>query len=182
MKNHYKFCSICGQPLYFKNGNLHCSRCPFVNYRNPRPTTTAIILYGEKILLTKRSNTPFKGWWDLPGGFLNKDETPPKALKRELKEELGLLIRKQKLFGLYTGTYPSKFDPFYILSVVYIVEPKSSSVRILDKKELSDARWFSRNKLPKKIAFDSNQRILRDFINSKKLSRYGRNKNEYRRS
>jgi len=164
MKNYYKFCSICGGKLRLKKSNLHCVKCSFVNYRNPRPTATAIILYKNKILLTKRSISPFKGWWDFTGGFVDGGESPEEALAREMKEEIGLTEYTKSFFGIYTGTYPVSFDPFYTFNVIYLVEPKKGARFILDKKEISEMRWFSRKELPKKIAFDGNQKVIKDFI------------------
>lgn len=164
MKNNYKFCSICGARLKIAGKNLACTKCSFVNYRNARPTVTAIILHKNRILLTKKNHPPFKGWWDLFGAFIDRGESPDEALKRELTEEVGLKIKSKKFFGIYLGTYPSSFDPFYILSVVYIVRPQSGKIGIFDKKELADARWFAKKELPSKIAFDSNQKVLKDFL------------------
>lgn len=165
MKTNYKFCSICGNKLAKKGQHLACTKCSFVNYRNARPTATAVILCDNKILLAKRNNLPFKGWWDLPGGFLDHNETPEEALRRELKEEMGIKNINLDFFGIYKGTYPSALDPFYVVSVIYLVRLKNAKdITITDKKEIKNLRWFSRKDLPNKIAFDSNQQVLRDFL------------------
>lgn len=164
MKNVYEYCAMCGGNLRKKNKNLACSRCAFVNYCNARPTVTALVFNKNKILLTKRNNAPFLGWWDLPGGFIDRGESSEDALRREMKEELGMPINIKKLFGIYPGTYPSTFEPFYILSVVFIVEPINNDLRVLDKEEIKGFKWFKKEELPKKVAFDSNQKIIKDFI------------------
>lgn len=164
MKNTYKFCAVCSGSLRQAKGNLACVSCSFVNYRNARPTATAIVMHKNKILLTKRNNMPFMGWWDLPGGFLNRGEHPEDGIRRELKEELGLKVNLKDLLGIYPGTYPSTFEPFHILSVVYVAEPLTKNLRVLDKAELKGFQWFSKKEMPKKIAFDSNQIIIKDFI------------------
>ena len=44
-----------------------------------------------KILIARRANTePLSGWYEFPGGKLEKDETAPQSLVRELKEELNI--------------------------------------------------------------------------------------------
>lgn len=163
MKNVYKYCALCAGSLEKRGENLACAKCSFVNYRNARPTVTAIVAHKNKILLTKRNNKPFEGWWDLPGGFLNRGEHPEDGIKRELREELGLEINIKKQLGIYPGTYPSPFEPFHVLSVVYIVEPLSKDLKVLDTEELKGFRWFSKKELPAKIAFDSNQNVIREF-------------------
>ena len=156
---------MCGGKLRAKNGNLNCVSCSFVNYRNARPTVTAIILHKNKILLTKRNNLPFLGWWDLPGGFVDRGESPKNAIAREMREELGMAIKIKKLLGIYPGIYPSSIEPFHILSVVYMVEPltKEKEIGVMDKKELKGFKWFEKKELPSRIAFDSNQNVIRDF-------------------
>ena len=163
MKNAYKFCSVCGDRVRLKKKHLRCVSCNFVNYRNARPTATAIIIHKNKILLTKRNNKPFKGWWDLPGGFLDRGEKPEDGIRREMQEELGLGIKLKNILGIYPGTYPSRHEPFHILSVVYVAEPVNKKLKILDKEEIAGFRWFSKKELPSKIAFDSNQIIIKDF-------------------
>lgn len=159
----YKYCSICGAKLkQDKRGHLGCTRCPFVNYQNPRPTATALVLYRNRLLLTKRAWPPYQGWWDLPGGFIDKNETPAQALVRELREETGLRIVLKKFFGIYPGTYPSKFEPFAVLSIVYLAA--SPSEKLLACDDVAESRWFTKREMPGKIAFDSNQKIIKDFL------------------
>jgi mutator protein MutT len=159
----YRYCSICGGRLKLnKEKNLACSRCRFINYRNSRPTVTALVLRKNKLLLVKRAKAPFSGWWDLPGGFIERGETAEQALRRELKEETGLRAFHIKFFGTYVGTYPFGFDPFHILSVVYLVINPKGEPKAMD--DVSASRWFDKKELSKKIAFDSNQKIIKDFL------------------
>lgn len=164
MGNRYTFCSLCGSGLRKDGKNLACTRCAFVNYRNPRPTATALVVHGGRILLAKRRHAPFRGWWDLPGGFVDRGESMEEALARELAEEMGLRIKRREFFGTYAGTYPSAHDPFHIVTAVYLIEPLSEDVRVLDRRELAALRWFSPRELPRRIAFDSNQKVLADFL------------------
>jgi len=159
----YRFCSICGKKLKKgQSGHLACTRCSFVNYQNPRPTATGLVLHKNKLLLTKRAQPPFKGWWDLPGGFVDRNEHPTRTILREIKEETGLAIKLKKIFGIYTGTYPDKAEPLTILTVAYIASSPSRSLKALD--DVVESKWFDRKSLPKKIAFDSNQKIVKDFL------------------
>ena len=158
----YKYCSICGAELKKQNGNLACVKCSFVNYRNPRPTVTGLILHKNKLLLTKRARSPFKNWWDLPGGFVERGETAEQALIRELKEETGLDIWGLKFFGTYKGVFHSLSDPFDVLSIVYCAKSPTGQLQALD--DVSESKWFSKNEIPTKIAFDSNQEIIKDFL------------------
>lgn len=160
----YKFCSICGGRLKIdKRGNLACTKCSFINFRNPRPTATGLIFYKNRLLLTKRAKKLFKGWWDLPGGYVEHGETAEQALKREVKEETGLDIKIKKFFGTYSGTASFGEDEYWVLSVVFIAEAKKGELQAND--DVSASRWFAKKEIPSKIAFNSNQKTIKDFLN-----------------
>jgi len=159
----YRFCSLCGHRLRaHSDGTLRCTSCSFVNYRNARPTATCLVLYRNKLLLTRRKGRPFKGWWDLPGGFIDHGDTPEDTAKRELLEETGLHISIERLFGIYPGTYPLKTDPFMVLSIAYLARSTVGKLEALD--DVSESRWFAKREIPKHIAFDSNKKIIKDFL------------------
>jgi len=58
------------------------------------------------ILLTRRAFDPSKGKLDLPGGFIDLDETAEDAVKREVKEELNLEVTSLQ----YIGSSPNKYS------------------------------------------------------------------------
>lgn len=58
----------------------------------------AIVVSKAKILLIKRSCVPYKGYWALPGGGKEQDETFEEAAIREVKEEVGIDIKIVKRF------------------------------------------------------------------------------------
>lgn len=61
--------------------------------------TAAIIRKGSKILIARRSpNKPLAGYWEFPGGKIEDGETPQECLKRELEEELGIVVNVGAFF------------------------------------------------------------------------------------
>lgn len=58
----------------------------------------ALILKDDKILLIKKKTGPYDGKLDLPGGTIEFGERPEEALKRELKEEVGIDVIAYELF------------------------------------------------------------------------------------
>lgn len=136
--------------------------CPLCKFENPKMASTAIVIKDQKLMVLKRNEEPFKGDWDFMGGYLQKGETPEKALKREVKEELGVNC-ESTFIGSFTGTASYREFGFPVLSFAYLTELKGEIK--LNKNENSEVNWIPIEKLDS-IAFDSNQKILK-FIKDK---------------
>ena len=109
--------------------------------------STGILLKNKRILLIKRSNytTEFPGFWGLPGGRANSNETSEEAVAREVKEELGLNFKPSKLFA--KGKHKDR-DLYRYLG------NWDGEVKI-QEEEIVDWGWFSYNEAIKlKLAFD----------------------------
>jgi ADP-ribose pyrophosphatase YjhB (NUDIX family) len=164
---YFRFCPKCGGRLNLKRveefERLVCAKCSFVFYENPRPTASAIIFKDDKVLLVKRAIEPRRGFWDLPGGFLEKDEHPEEALRRELKEELCVEIEVLELLGIYMDQYGYDEAGSHTLNIYYLVkivsgEPKPAS-------DIQGLEWFDKTNLPQKIAFENNKEALQAWRN-----------------
>lgn len=96
------YCPDCGRELNTKKvigrERLWCGNCEQVQWLNPSICAGFIVKKGDKILLQKRNIEPKKGKWSIPAGFLELDETPLEAAKRELKEETGLEVEGEPEF------------------------------------------------------------------------------------
>ena len=70
-----------------------CTDCGFVYYFNPSSATVALILNEKKeLLVCRRAKEPAKGTLDLPGGFIDMNETGEEGVGREVWEETGLKV------------------------------------------------------------------------------------------
>ena len=69
----------------------------------------ALIIKDGKILLIKKYGGPYDGKLDLPGGTIDFGETPVKALIRELKEEVGINIKRFELFDADSVAFDWQF-------------------------------------------------------------------------
>ena len=160
MMREKRYCPYCGTRLVekFCEGALrhYCNQCKEPVYENPTPATCLVVVDTEdRVLLVKRSVEPKKGFWCLPGGFMELGETPEKAALRELKEETGLTGKINMLLAVSAN--PS--DLYHtILMVGYLV--KSYSGNLIAGDDANDVAYFHYNELPE-IAFESHTSFIR---------------------
>jgi len=93
----FTYCPVCGAKLAPQQDEISpvdvlvCPSCDFHFWLGSKPAVAAILLRtaggNPQILLTRRGIEPYKGEWDLPGGFLGNGEKPEEGLARELREE-----------------------------------------------------------------------------------------------
>lgn len=133
-----------------------CSTCARFNARTL--ATNAILLdesniKSPKILLVKRGENPDKGWWDIPGGYLDWDETLEECTTRELKEETGLIAQPESFSLFNTFSNPNNKAQNQVVDLYYISKRFSGEIKI-DGKEITDAQWFELSHLPENVAFN----------------------------
>lgn len=108
-----------------------------------RPKTKGVkclIISGDEILLVRHAyGNPT---WALSGGGVKKNESNEEAIKREIKEELGLYI-EPKYIGEFTHTTEYKLDTVYcFVAKIEKIAPK------IDNAEIMEAKWWKINSLP----------------------------------
>ena len=150
----YTFCPQCGTRLETRSVDgrqrAACPACSFVDYQNAKPCVGVVVVDEGKVLLVERAIEPFKGYWDIPGGFLDSDEHPADAARREMLEETGLLIEPIEVLDCWMDAYGD--EGFTTLNICYIArlaggEPKAGS-------DATRIEWFPLDDLPEKIAFN----------------------------
>lgn len=140
---------------------LFCNACNVPIYENPIPATCLVLIDNEdRVLLVKRRVDPKKGFWCLPGGFIELKETPEQAALRELEEETGLSGKIQMLLGVTSSASP-QYDT--VLMVGYLIKEYSGLLEPGD--DASDAAYFEYNKLPE-IAFQSHMKFIRIYYSA----------------
>ena len=124
-----------------------CEQCGFVYYANPSSATAAFIVRDGSLLVARRGKEPAKGTLDLPGGFVDMNETAEEGLVREVMEETGLGVKKmQYLFSLpniyiYSGMEIHTLDMFFRVEVAPEAEPHAGDdAAALQWVPLSDVR------------------------------------------
>lgn len=164
----FKFCPLCGGRLGRKKPPVDektrdvCRQCGFIFYQNPAPTVLAVIEKGDKILLTKRVINPYKGYWDLPGGFVEIGQNLEKALVKEIKEELGAEVKSFAFLGSFSSQYRIKKKREKLVGVAFRVKLKRTDFKI--GSDISEAKWFSKNALPKITPHADVQKTLQKIL------------------
>lgn len=79
-----------------------CSDCGFVAYENPKVVVGAVVTSGDRILLCRRAIDPRAGFWTLPAGYMELNETAEAGAMREAWEEARAHIAIDRLLGAYT--------------------------------------------------------------------------------
>jgi 8-oxo-dGTP diphosphatase len=134
--------------------NEQCPACG--RFANRGVTIDAIIVREGKILLIKRGVEPFAGFWALPGGYVEWDETTEDAVKREVQEETGFEVTSLKLIGVYSK--PER-HPRQCIDIAYLVEV-NGEVKVGD--DAVEFKWESLENISE-LAFD-HKKIIEDYL------------------
>ncbi|HXD86383.1 MAG TPA: NUDIX hydrolase [Urbifossiella sp.] len=104
-----------------------------------------------RVLLIQRKREPFAGQWALPGGFVDENEVPADAARRELQEETGVAIAD--LEQLYTAGEPGRDPRGWTVSIVFLARCNSGEVKPEAADDAQAVQWFALDALPE-LAFD----------------------------
>lgn len=102
-----KFCAYCGARLERRTppGDQRmrdvCTACHTVHYQNPKVVAGCVPEWDGRILLCRRAIEPRRGFWTLPAGFMENDETMAEAAVRETLEEASAGIEIDALYALF---------------------------------------------------------------------------------
>ena len=147
------------------SGGASCPLCGRSWYRNSAPAVGAVILDGDRALVTVRAREPEKGRLDLPGGFLEVGEHPVSGLAREVREELGVGVEVlEPPVALATHTYGD--DGQYVLAIGF-------RARIVGGEkpdptdDVAEIRWVSAEELDSAdFAWDHDRRMVGEALRS----------------
>ena len=129
-----------------------------VRLSHPRFAVTAgaVVTDGHgRVLLLKHRFRPGAGW-GMPGGFIEKGEQPDEALRRELREEIGLEVENLKLFTTRAFKSPKQVEIIFCCRAVGDTDQLSF--------EIQKAAWFVPGEFPEELPLDQSELIKRALI------------------
>lgn len=107
----------------------------------------ALIFEGDAILLVERAGEPLKGYWSLPGGLVESGELIEDAVRREVREETGLLVELLSRFDIFERIMrdaEGRAEYHYVL-VDYVCRVVGGAPRAGD--DVSRLQWVKRPEL-----------------------------------
>jgi ADP-ribose pyrophosphatase YjhB (NUDIX family) len=100
-------------PLGDNRPRLVCADCGFVNYENPKVVVGAVCGWEDRILLCRRSIEPRSGYWTLPAGYMELNETTADGARREAFEEARAQIDLVGVLAVYSIPRLSQVQVIY---------------------------------------------------------------------
>jgi NAD+ diphosphatase len=150
------FCPRCGAGTTHIAGEWgkRCPRCRYEHYPHLHPAVIVLVKDGDRVLLArKREWSP--GRYSLIAGFVDNGECLEGAVRREVKEEVGVDVGELTYVGSQNWPFPSQL-------MVGFVATYAGGEIVVDREELEDARWFAVDELPEGPSRHSIARFIMD--------------------
>ncbi len=142
-----KFCPKCGSPEFQVSSerSLKCRDCGFHYYINASAAVAALVTDGNgRLMLVTRGIEPDYGKLDLPGGFVDHNETVEDAIKRELFEELGMKTKSLRYLSSGTNEYIFSGYSVFTVDMAFEVIPETiENLKPMD--DILDYRFYAEN-------------------------------------
>jgi len=99
-----KYCPKCATELTTRpeggRDRVACPSCSYVFFGDFSIGVGGVVIRDGKALLIRRGQEPRRGWWQIPGGYCEHDESIHDAVVREVYEEAGIRARVDNVLGL----------------------------------------------------------------------------------
>lgn len=136
-------CGRCGTPTEAVSGERarRCPVCGLTAFPRVSPAVIVLIERGEEILLARGHRSP-PGRYGIVAGFVEAGESLEEAVRREVREEVGLEIADVRYFGSQPWPFP------HGVMIGFTARHAAGEV-VLQDAELAEAGWFGIDALPR---------------------------------
>lgn len=162
-----KFCTQCGHPTTTKipTGDTKirqtCTHCGTIHYENPKIICGTLTTWQNKVLLCKRAIEPKIGFWTLPAGYMELEETIQQGAERETQEEAHAQVNIEHLYCMYNVP---KIGQVYMIFKAQLIDGIFGA-----GEETLESALFSEEEIPwDQLAFPSVQQTLRHYFEDQK--------------
>lgn len=140
-----------------------CPKCQFVQYKNPAPAVSVLVIDDDRILLGKRADSHFRaGLWCLPCGFIEFDEDFLTAARREVMEETGLVVDIESILSVMTNYLEPDLH-----TLVVVLLAKAVAGTVCPGDDIVAAEWFPLGGPLPELAFAADQEIIERYYKSR---------------
>jgi len=142
-------CPRCGERTTRIEGEWgkSCPTCQYEHYPHLHPAVIVLVRDGDRCLLARKAIWA-PGRYALVAGFVDNGESLEGAVRREVKEEVGVDVDDIQYVGSQNWPFPSQ------LMVGFVARYAGGEVTV-DREELEDARWFPKGQLPSRPSHHS---------------------------
>ncbi|WP_250657228.1 NUDIX hydrolase [Alkalimarinus coralli] len=155
-------CPNCGLQSFEFDGNkvYRCKACHYEFFFNAATAVGALIEKDGDLLTGVRARAPGQGLLDLPGGFVDPDESLEQALKRELDEELSISPSSMRYFSSGSNRYLYNNVEYTTCDVFFMCEIDSFE-GMQANDDISEYRWVPLDEITlHAFAFKSVQNVI----------------------
>jgi NAD+ diphosphatase len=147
-------CAVCGgrTRCVFGGGQRNCIECAAEHYPRTDPVVIVVVSRGGRCLLGRSHGWP-EGMYSALAGFVEAGETLEEAVRREVREESGILLGAVHYQASQPWPFPSS------LMIGFVAEGESEAIS-LDDAELSDARWFSLDEVRRALSGEGGDLVV----------------------
>ncbi len=142
------FCAQCGAPTRMEEAGYsrRCSNeaCKAQHFPRTDPVVIMLGVHGDRILLGRQPQF-MPGMYSALAGFMEPGESIEEAVRRELHEEAGVKVGAVRYIASQPWPFPAS------LMIGCIAEVTDPAIAV-DRHELEDARWFSREQVAAMLA------------------------------
>jgi len=166
-----RYCNKCGAevagriPAGDNRLRYVCVSCEEIHYQNPKIVAGCIPEYKGKVLLCKRAIEPRYGYWTLPAGFMEMEETSLEAAMRETLEEANAKVVVSELYTVFNLPDVSQV---YMMYRSQLLDLDFSA-----GEESLDVKLFTENEIPwDNIAFTTIKYTLKFFFQDQRHKKF----------